>query len=191
MGEAAYLNFTFFLQGECEKPVVKRNDEKTTLPLINNHFDDKPALEPIRPHNTLPETLRQKTPDSPTSPTMRQSKSDTELNLKDRAPSLAGVEEGNLEQQASKATSKSSIEISVTGQDSLVSNSTSSKAVTSVTSSTNTQPITVPARTPLTDQVGYSISPTLVDEMVPYTSYSSSDEEAEFFDADEFHEPEV
>ena len=177
-----YSNF----QGECEKPAPKNDEEKMMLPLVNNHFTHQHStLGENQRHFTLPETLRQRTPDPPSSPTIRQSKSDTELSLKDKTPSPSGAEDSNLEQVTSKATSKSNIEISLNNVI------PSTEAITNVTSSFKTDPIMVPSRAAQGEQVGYSISPVHADEAVPYTSYSSSDEEAEFFDADEYQEPEM
>ena len=100
--------------------------------------------------------------------TLKPSKSDSSLNVRDKTSSVSSDEGYDL--QPSKATSKSNHELST--------------AVRNV-------PCHLPLEMPnLLPQVGFSVSPTRDGHVVPFTSYSSSEDEddAEFFDADEYHD---
>lgn len=100
--------------------------------------------------------------------TLKPSKSDSSLSVRDKTSSVSSDEGYDL--QPSKATSKSNHELS-----------------TAVRNVPSHLPLEMPNLLP---QVGYSVSPTRDGHVVPFTSYSSSEDEddAEFFDADEYHD---
>ena len=102
--------------------------------------------------------------------TLKPSKSDPSLNTRDKTPSLSSDEGHDL--PSSKPTSRSNNELS-------------SKRRTVPTHLAVENSILQP-------QLSYKVSPTRDGNVVPFTSYSSSEDEdeAEFFDADEFHESE-
>lgn len=100
--------------------------------------------------------------------TLKSSKSDSSLNVRDKSSSVSSDEGCGFE--SSKATSKSNHELS-----------SSERSVHLQLDRTSIHP-----------QVGFSLSPSRDDHVVPFTSYSSSEDEdeVEFFDADEFHDSE-
>ena len=98
--------------------------------------------------------------------TLKPSKSDSSLSVRSKSSSVSDVEVNEFE--SSKATSQSSRELStgrpVPTQLNVDNSGTRSQGV-------------------------YKVSPTRNGSVVPFTSYSSSDEdEAEFFDADEYQD---
>ena len=92
-----------------------------------------------------------------------KSHSDSALSSRDKTSSLSSEEGGP---ELDRVTSKSSVQLS---QDHVDDDGVSSS---------------------YRSQLSYNLSPGITTNSVPYTSYSSSDDDddAEFFDADEFHE---
>lgn len=140
------------------------------LPVDNDHYSAK--IEQIG-SNLGDNKEKQDTHDQPMieKRTLKSSKSDSSLNVRDKTSSVSSDEGYDLE--SSKATSRSNHELST--------------AVRNVPSSL---PLEISNLHP---QVGYSVSPSRDGNVVPFTSYSSSEDEddVEFFDADEFHDSET
>lgn len=139
------------------------------LPLVNDHYSAKLsnlAVEQIG-SNSGDDKDKQGTEPVLEKRTLKSSKSDSSLNVKDKTSSVSSDEGYDLE--PSKAMSKSNHELSTAVRN-------------------------IPSHLPLEisslhgPQVGYSVSPSR--DVVPFTSYSSSEDEddMEFFDADEFHD---
>lgn len=140
------------------------------LPVVNDHYSakvSKHALEHTG-SNSGDDIEKQDTEPAVEKRTLKSSKSDSSLTVRDKTSSVSSDEGYDLE--SSKATSKSNHELS-----------------TAVRNVPPHLPLEIPNLHP---QVGYSVSPTRDGHVVPFTSYSSSEDEddVEFFDADEYHD---
>jgi len=154
-----------FFQDECQKSAASSLicDEPVGMPVVNDHYS---ALG----SSTADNKDKQDTESTVEKRTLKPCKSDSSLNVRDKTSSVSSDEGYDL--QPSKATSKSNHELS-----------------TAVRNVPSHLPLEMPNLLP---QVGYSVSPTRDGHVVPFTSYSSSEDEdeVEFFDADEYHESE-
>lgn len=138
-------------------------------PVVNDHYSAK--IEQIG--SNLGDNKDKQDTDQPLMEkrTLKSSKSDSSLNVRDKTSSVSSDEGYDLE--SSKATSRSNHELS-----------------TGVRNVPSSLPLEISNLHP---QVGYSVSPSRDGNVVPFTSYSSSEDEddVEFFDADEFHDSEA
>ena len=139
------------------------------IPVVNDHYSAKLSNISLD-HNskTTESTGKQDTENTIEQRTLKPSKSDSSLNVRDKTSSVSSDEGHDFE--SSKTTSKSNHELSTTGR---------------------TVPTHLPLENPnLRTQVVYKVSLTRDVDEVPITSYSSSEDEddAEFFDADEYHD---
>ena len=153
-------------QDECEKSAESSLIcDEPVMPVVNDHYSAK--MSNLSLGSSTAED-KQDTESTVGKRTLKPCKSDSSLNVRDKTSSVSSDEGYDL--QPSKATSKSNHELS-----------------TAVRNGPSHLPLEMPN---LLSQVGYSVSPTRDGHMVPFTSYSSSEDEddVEFFDADEYHE---
>ena len=145
-------------------------DNHPLMPVASDHFSAKMSNISLE-HNSQTTDIRNADSESPAEQkTLKPSKSDPSLNTRGKTSSLSSDEGHDL--QLSKATSRSNNELFLTER---------------------IVPAHLPIENPiLQPQVSYKVSPSRDGNVVPFTSYSSSEDEdeAEFFDADEFHESE-
>lgn len=140
------------------------------MPVVNDHYSAKMSNLSLG-SSTADNKDKPDTESTIEKRILKPSKSDSSLSVRDKTSSVSSDEGYDL--QPSKATSKSNHELSTALRN--VSN--------------------VPSHLPLDmsnllPPVGYSVSPTRDGHVVPFTSYSSSEDEddMEFFDADEYHD---
>lgn len=161
---SAVLAFNFHCIDHCG---VRQTDCEKLAPI--SAYEDVHALPVAADHFSAagPLTLNSNVTASsdhvePVDQQMCKSKSDSALSSRDKSSSLSSEEGPELD----RVTSKSSMQLS---QDHADEDSVSSN---------------------YRSQLSYTMSPTITSNSVPYTSYSSSDDDddAEFFDADEFHD---
>ena len=140
------------------------------MPVVNDHYSTKMSNHSLD-SSTADNKDKQDTESAVEKRMLKPSKSDSSLNVRDKTSSVSSDEGYDL--QPSKATSKSNHELST--------------ALRNVKSVPSHLPLEMANLLP---QVGYSVSPTRDGHMVPFTSYSSSEDEddMEFFDADEYHD---
>lgn len=140
------------------------------MPVVSDHYSDKMSNLSLEhgSSNSGDNKGMQDTELTIEKRTLKSSKSDSSLNVRDKTSSVSSDEGYDLE--SSKATSRSNLELS--------------------TAIRNIPPHLPLELSNLHPQVGYSVSPTHDGNVVPFTSYSSSEDEddMEFFDADEFHD---
>lgn len=160
----------FLFQEECAKSAESSlTCDQPMMPVVNDHYSAKISnLSLTHGSSTGDNKEKQDTEPTVEKRTLKPSKSDSSLSVRDKTSSVSSDEEYDL--QPSKATSKSNHELS-----------------TPVRNVPSRLPLEIPN---LLSQVGYSVSPTRDGHMVPFTSYSSSEDEddMEFFDADEYHD---
>ena len=161
----------FSSQAELENAIKNSQlpDDQPMLPVVNDHYSDKIANLPLE-HNskTTDDAGEQDTENTMEQRILKPSKSDSSLSVRDKTSSISSDEGFDLE--PSKPTSKSNHELSTGGR---------------------TVPNHLQLENPsLRPQAVYKVSPTRGTDEVPITSYSSSEDEddAEFFDADEYHD---
>lgn len=155
-------------QEECEKSDESSlTCDEPMMPVVNDHYSAKMSNLSLD-SSTADNKDQQDTESTVEKRTLKPSKSDSSLNVRDKTSSVSSDEGYDL--QPSKATSKSNHELS-----------------TAVRNVPSHLPLEMPNLLP---QVGYSVSPTRDGHVVPFTSYSSSEDEddVEFFDADEYHD---
>ena len=141
------------------------------MPVASDHFSANMSNVSLEHNSQTTDDIPNIDSESPGEQnTLKPSKSDPSLNTRDKTSSLSSDEGHDL--PSSKPTSRSNNELS-------------------------SKPRTVPTHllvenSILQPQVSYKVSPSRDGNVVPFTSYSSSEDEdeAEFFDADEFHESE-
>ena len=158
----------FLFQEECEKSAESSlTCDEPMMPVVNDHYSAKMSNLSLD-SSTGDNKDKQDTESTVEKRTLKPSKSDSSLNIRDKTSSVSSDEGYDL--QPSKATSKSNHELS-----------------TAVRNVPSHLPLEMPN---LLSQVGYSVSPTRDGHVVPFTSYSSSEDEddVEFFDADEYHD---
>lgn len=157
------------LKNECEKSVAASTCVELVMPVLNDHNSAKsPDPSLAQDSDRGGNQGEQNVETAAENRTLKSSKSDSSLNVRDKSSSVSSDEGCGFE--SSKATSKSNHELS--------------SAERSVHLQLD--------RTSIHPQVGFSLSPSRDDHVVPFTSYSSSEDEdeVEFFDADEFHDSE-
>ncbi|XP_073259098.1 oxysterol-binding protein-related protein 9-like [Porites lutea] len=167
------LNQMHTVKAECEKAIKNSvlPDNHPLMPVASDHFSANMSNVSLEHNSQTTDDIPNIDSESPAEQkTLKPSKSDPSLNTRDKTPSLSSDEGHDL--SSSKATSRSNNELS---------------------SKRRTVPTHIPVENPiLQPQLSYKVSPTRDGNVVPFTSYSSSEDEdeAEFFDADEFHESE-
>ena len=146
-------------------------DNHPLMPVASDHFSANMSNVSLEHNSQTTDDIPNIDSESPAEQkTLKPSKSDPSLNTRDKTPSLSSDEGHDL--SSSKATSRSNNELF---------------------SKRRTVPTHLPVdNSILQPQVSYKVSPSRDGNVVPFTSYSSSEDEdeAEFFDADEFHESE-
>ena len=156
-------------QVECEKSAAESSPDKPMMPVINDHYSAKSTELSLEHDTGSADNESKQTMETTTEKrTLKSSKSDSSLSVRDKTSSVSSDEGSDFE--SSKLTSVSNHELSTVGRN-------------------------VPShlkldRPSVHPQVGYSVSPSRDGHVVPFTSYSSSEDEdeVEFFDADEFHD---
>ena len=140
------------------------------MPVVNDHYSAKMSNLSLG-SSTADNHDKTDTESTAEKRILKPSKSDSSLSVRDKTSSVSSDEGYDL--QLSKATSKSNHELST--------------AVRNVNNVPSHLPLDMPKLLP---PVGYSVSPTRDGHVVPFTSYSSSEDEddMEFFDADEYHD---
>lgn len=158
------------MQSECEdarKTAPLPNDEETRPIISDQDLSSNGTVLSGDQTNGTDITAKQDTENDTETRTLKPSKSDSSLSVRSKSSLSEDAEINNLE--SPKTTSRSNQELSSAGR--------AVPAQLSVDNSgTQTQGV-------------YKVTPTR-GNLVPLTSYSSSDDEdeAEFFDADEYHE---
>lgn len=162
------------LKAECEKTMKNSvlPDDQPMMPVVNDHYSAKNSNHSLDHNSKTTDSVEEKDPENSVEQrTLKPSKSDSSLNVRDKTTSVSSDEGSDFE--SSKPASKSNHELSTTGK-------------------------TAPNHLPLENaglrpQVVYKVSPTRDENVVPFTSYSSSEDEddVEFFDADEYHDLEA
>ncbi|XP_029208493.2 oxysterol-binding protein-related protein 9-like [Acropora millepora] len=158
------------IKSECEdarKTAPLPNDEETRPIISDQDLSSNGTVLSGDQTNGTDITAKQDTENDTETRTLKPSKSDSSLSVRSKSSLSEDAEINNLE--SSKTTSHSNRELSSAG-----------RAVPSQLSVDNSGTQT---------QGVYKVTPTR-GNLVPLTSYSSSDDEdeAEFFDADEYHE---
>lgn len=146
-------------------------DNHPLMPVDSDHFSANMSNVSLEHNSQTTDDIPNIDSESPGEQnTLKPSKSDPSLNTRDKTSSLSSDEGHDL--PSSKPTSRSNNELFPKRR-------------------------TVPTHLAvensiLQPQVSYKVSPSRDGNVVPFTSYSSSEDEdeAEFFDADEFHESE-
>ncbi|XP_078354846.1 oxysterol-binding protein-related protein 9-like isoform X1 [Oculina patagonica] len=166
------LKQMYIMKEECEK-APESSCDPPMLPLVNDHYSAKLSNLAVEQIGSSSGDNNDKQGTEPVleKRTLKSSKSDSSLNVREKTTSVSSDEGYDLE--PSKAMSKSNHELSTAVRN-------------------------IPSHLPLEisslhgPQVGYSVSPSRDGHVVPFTSYSSSEDEddMEFFDADEFHDSE-
>ena len=154
---------------ECERTVKTVPLDDQQMPVVADHYAVDRSSVPLDHSNDMAPVTTAASDGQDNEPfgeqrTMRPSKSDSALTVKDSSEQGCGLP---------KVTSKSSLELSQAADKPAARNIPTHLQVE-----------------PLHPQIGYSVSPTHNGNVVPFTSYSSSEDEddMEFFDADEYHD---
>lgn len=161
----------FLFQEECEKSAESSLVcDEPMMPVVNDHYSTKMSNLSLS-SNIADNKDKQDTESTVEKRMLKPSKSDSSINVRDKTSSVSSDEGYDL--QPSKATSRSNHELST--------------ALRNVNNVPSHLTLEMPNLLP---QVGYSVSPTRDGHVVPFTSYSSSEDEddMEFFDADEYHD---
>lgn len=157
------------MQSECEdarKTAPLPNDEETRPIISDQDLSSNGTILSGDQTNSTDNTAKQDTENDTEPRTLKPSKSDSSLSVRSKSSLSEDAEINDLE--SSKATSRSNRELS---------------------SACRAVPAQCVDNSGIQTQGVHKVTPTR-GNLVPWTSYSSSDDEdeAEFFDADEYHE---
>ena len=144
-------------------------EDQPTMPVVNDHYSVKSSNASLEHKSDVTDCkTKQDKENTAEQRTLKPSKSDSSLSVRDKTSSVSSDE--GLDFESSKTTSKSNRELSTVG-----------RAVPTQLKLENSN---------MRSQMVYKVSPTRDGNDVPFTSYSSSEDEdeVEFFDADEYHD---